>query len=206
MGRQQQHEAAICRFIRGVPDALYDIGVGHKTEWHTLSQRYPTMKVFGCEPHPGQHATLLKKGFPGQLARVAIGQDEGTAVLHVPSKDLMCCSLFPVPYADDSCEVEVWTLDRFDEHAGQPDRILLWIDIEGSELAAFRSGGRLLQSGRVRWINLEERRDGHCPAAGWADPQMVHGCLTGYGYVRVASYNRHSTHQDAIYIHNKEQR
>lgn len=204
MNIQALNETYISRFIRGVPNAMYDIGVGPKSEWQTLGAKFPTMRIYGCEPEPNQHAKLLKAKFPGPLAQVAIGETEGVATLHVPTHDLMCGSLYPVPYANKTCEVKVWTLDRFDEQMGQPDRILLWIDIEGSELAAFRSGPRLLASGRVRWINLEERRAGHRPAEGWCDPGELHAFLIESGYKRVAEYNRHATHQDAIYIHKGE--
>lgn len=204
MNIQALNETYISRFIRRAPDAMYDIGVGMKTEWQTLAAKFPAMHICGCEPHPVQHAELVKANFPGPLAQVAIGEIEGAATLHVPTHDLKCCSLFPVPYANKTCEVQVWTLDRFDEQMGQPDRILLWIDIEGSELAAFRRGSRLLASGRVRWINLEERRGGHRPADGWCDPCELDAFLTGGGYKRVAEYNRHATHQDVIYIHKDE--
>lgn len=205
MNPQTQHESAICRFMRRAPGALYDIGVGPKSEWRTLGQRYPTMQVFGCEPHPQQYDALLKAKFPGPLAKVAIGENEGMATLHVPSGDPKCCSLLAVPYANETCQVKVWSLDRFDQNMGQPDRILLWLDVEGSELSVLRSASRfLLPSGRIRWINLEERRNGHCPAPGWCDPRELHAFLTASGYVRVADYNRHPTHQDAIYVHKDE--
>ena len=153
--------------VRGTPGALYDIGVGPKSEWRKLALAYPRMRVCGCEPHPAQHEALRKAKFPGPLVKAAIGEQEGVATLHVPTHDLKCCSLLAVPYANTTCEVEVWTLDRFDRQMGCPDRILLWLDVEGSELSALRSGPRLLASGRIRWINLEERRNGHCPASGW---------------------------------------
>lgn len=206
MNQQQTHESVICRFIRGTPGALYDIGVGPKSEWQTLTRKYPSMCVFGCEPYPVQHQKLLKANFPGPLAKVAIGENEGVAMLYVPTHNLGRCSLFPVPYASTNFEVSVWSLDRFDANMGQPDRILLWIDIEGSELSALRSGPQLLGSGRIRWINLEERRNGHQPAEGWCDPEELHEFLTEHGYVRVADYNRHPTHQDAIYVHEDEKR
>lgn len=205
MNLQSQHESAICRFIRGTPGALYDVGVGPKSEWRTLTRAYPAMEVFGCEPHPQQYEAILKSGFPGPLVKVALGEPEGTTTLHVPTHDLKCCSLFPVPYANATCQVKVWSLDRFDQNVGQPDRILLWLDVEGSELSVLRSARRyLLPSGRIRWINLEERRHGHCPAPGWCDPQELHAFLTSSGFVRVADYNRHATHQDAIYVHAEE--
>ncbi len=86
------------------------------------------------------------------------------------------------------------------------DRILLGMDIEGSELPAPRGGIGLLDSGRVRWINLEERRNGDCPVVGWTEPAELHAFLTSHGFVRAAVYNRHPTHQDAIYVHREEQR
>ena len=198
------HELAICRFIRGTPTALYDIGVGPKSEWRKLAIAYPRMRVCGCEPHPAQFEALRKAKFPGALVQVAIGEQEGMATLHVPTHDLKCCSLLAVPYANTTCEVEVWTLDRFDKQMGCPNRILLWLDVEGSELSALRSAPRLLASGRVRWINLEERRNGHCPAPGWCDPRELHAFLADHGYVRMADYNRHPTHQDVIYAHREE--
>jgi FkbM family methyltransferase len=204
MNIQALNETYISRFIRGTPDAMYDIGVGPKSEWQTLGAKFPAMSIYGCEPEPNQHAKLLKANFPGPLAQVAIGETEGVATLYVPTHDLMCGSLHPVPYANATREVQVWTLDRFDEQMGQPNRILLWLDIEGSELAALRSAPRLLASGRVRWINLEERRDGHRPADGWCDPRELEAFLTKSGYKRVAEYNRHATHQDAIYVHKDE--
>ncbi|MEX2139800.1 MAG: FkbM family methyltransferase [Pirellulales bacterium] len=204
MNQQALNESFICRFIRAEPEALYDIGVGPKTEWQTLGAKYPSMRIFGCEPNPIQHANLVGAKFPGPLIAAAIGEMEGVATLHYPSDDLKRGSLLPVDYADAKCPVEVWSLDRFDEAMGRPDRILLWMDVEGYELSALRSGRRLLESGRLRWINLEERRGGDRPAEGWCDPQELHEFLCSNGYVRVADYNRYSTHQDAIYVHRDE--
>jgi len=207
MPTQRQHEKTICKFIRGAaPNTLYDIGVGPKSEWRTLREEYPRLKVFGCEPHPKMYADLLAAKFPGPLYPVAISDQQGRAKFHVAASNRMCSSLLPIPYANDGAAIEVdcITLDEFDAMAGKPDRIVLWIDIEGAELAAFRGGAELLASGRVRWINLEERRNGHKPTEGWADPLEVHNLLKAAGYVRTAKYNKHPTHQDVIYKHHAE--
>jgi hypothetical protein len=82
MPTQLEHELAVCRFIRGAPGALYDIGVGPKSEWRSLALAYPRMRVCGCEPHPAQHEALRKAKFPGPLMKVAIGEQEGVATLH----------------------------------------------------------------------------------------------------------------------------
>jgi FkbM family methyltransferase len=200
---QEQHEAMISKFIRGAPQALYDIGVGLKSEWRTLRKLYPQLKVFGCEPHPATYQSLLRDGFPGALAKVAIGEAEGKATLFDIAADAKRASLLPLAESERQIPTDVWTLDR---EMGRQDRILLWMDIEGSELPALRGGTELLESGRVRWINLEERRNGDCPASGWTDPAELHAFLTSHGFVRDADYNRHPTHQDAIYVHREEQR
>lgn len=67
---------------------MYDIGVGPKSEWRTLGQKYPAMKVFGCEPHPGQYKKLLTSNFPGPLANVAIGMSDGKATLHMSTSNI----------------------------------------------------------------------------------------------------------------------
>jgi hypothetical protein len=43
-----------------------------------------------------------------------------------------------------------------------------------------------------------------CPASGWCDPRDLHAFLADHGYVRIADYNRHPTHQDVIYVHHGE--
>lgn len=204
ISKQEQHEAVICRFVNESPAVLYDIGVGPKSEWRTLGRRYPDMRVVGCEPHPQQYNRLLQAGFPGPLANVAIGEREGTATLYAPTNNIGCASLHPIPYGNSSLEVKVWTLDRFDQQMGRLDKVLLWLDIEGGELSALRSGPQLIASGRVRWINLEERRGGYQPTKDWCKADELHDFLTSHGYVRVCDYNRHNTHQDAIYIHHEE--
>lgn len=204
MNNQEFYESVICRYIRGTPGAMYDIGVGPKSEWRTLGRKYPGMRIFGCEPNPVQYERLLKVPFPGPLASVAIGEHEGVGTLHYNPADPKCSTMHAVSYATTRRDVKVWSLDRFDDNMGNPDRILLWMDIEGSELSALRSGPKLMASGRVRWINLEEVFQPKVP--GWCDRSDVHKVLTSHGYRRVATYNRHPTHQDVIYLHQDERR
>jgi FkbM family methyltransferase len=200
----ERREAAIANHILHPPQALYDLGVGLKSEWRTLRKIYRRLQLFGCEPHPQTYQTLRDNSFPGVLMNVAVGESDGRATLFDVADDPMQASLLPVPNATAETPVEVWSLDRFDREMGHQDRVLLWLDIEGSELPALRGGRELLDSGRVRWINLEERRRGHHPAKGWTDSTEMHLFLSKVGYVRVATYNRHRTHQDVIYVHPEE--
>jgi len=206
---QQWFESIISRYVPAgtSPQALYDIGVGSKTEWQTLGSIYPGMCIFGCEPDPVQFQRLLAQGL--NIKPVAIGTDR-SAVLHIPS-DRMSSSLFSLEklYGNPTVElktVEMQTLDEFDDWAGKPHDILLWLDIEGSELDALRSGPNLLRSGRVKWLNLEERCvDARAPyrdwPSGWSHPHDLTALLNSYGYQRVLEYNYHGTHQDVIYVY-----
>jgi FkbM family methyltransferase len=197
--RRTAMERTICRFIGRPPNAMYDVGVGHKSEWRTLNEEYPEMRLFGCEPNPSQFVRL-KGTFPGVLFPVALGDVPGVANLYSPAQSTNpgAASLYDVSGSDPIATVSVWTLDRFDELAGSPERILLWMDIEGSELAALRGGVSLLRSGRIRWINLEVRSKP--PAAMWPADHEIERFLEEFGYYKVQEYNDHQTHRDAIFV------
>ena len=202
--RQAEMERVVCRLIDQPPNALYDIGVGSKSEWKTLGKAYPKMKVYGCEPladlHPG-----LEQAFPGQLHRVGIGTAERTNIRFKPGERLMDASTVSFEGDDyEEREIILWTLDQFDRVCHQPDRILLWMDIEGAEFDALRSGVNLLVSGRVKWINLEEKRPGTERQVGWPSAAQLETLLSKFGYVRKLEYNVHPGHQDAIYVHEEE--
>jgi hypothetical protein len=66
---QQQRERFIAQYIVQPPVALYDIGVGPKTEWEELPKLWPNMKVYGCEPHPAIYRELIRRHFPGPWDR-----------------------------------------------------------------------------------------------------------------------------------------
>jgi len=198
--RRPQHELeeTICQYIKEPPLALYDIGVGNKTEWRTLLKRYPNMHVYGCEPHP-QLFRKLTRIFPGGLVRVAIGMgDKAKLYLRKGSTNIGSTTVFPLDETEEVDEVNVWSLDQFDRWAGRWERILLWMDIEGSELNALKSGPALLESRRVNWINLEVRDESPCE--GWCTAKEIDEFLTLYGYKKVLEYNDQKTHRDVIYV------
>ena len=65
MPTRVDHGLALCRFSRGAPGALYDSGVGPKSERRKRAAVYPHMQVCGCEPHPVQYEVLRKAKVPG---------------------------------------------------------------------------------------------------------------------------------------------
>jgi len=205
-GTQSKNEAFIARQIRKgrSPQALYDIGVGLKTEWQTLGEIFPQMEICACDPNPAVISNLQQRHFSGKLLQVAIGPEAVPQTLYDTPNNPGNATLLPLSESKPICETEVWTLDHFDDAMGNPAEILLWLDIEGYELTALKSGPRLLASGRVRWINLEEARPGICRGRGWCAAADLQRHLEAYDSVRTAEYNRHATHQDVIYVRRGE--
>jgi len=199
--KQEKMELWISRHIERAPLALYDIGIGPKSEAKTLKEQYPEMKVFGAEPLVDEYPGKLRN-FPGEIAPVAVGSRNGLVDIYYNPENLLDASAKRRTDAQIGHKVTpLWTLDRFDAWYKSPKRILLWMDIEGMELEALEGAENLLASHRVRWINLEERREA---LPGWPDPKEIRELLAGYGYLRVQEYNRHPQHQDVIYKYKDE--
>lgn len=193
--RRVPEEALIAQFIpNGAPTALYDIGVGPRSEFLTLKLIYPDLEVFGCEPH-AEEVEELKSIFPGRLVQCAIGSNSGLGILYKSKLGLGGSSLKSGRGVTDEAPVDIWTLDDFDAWAGRKDRILLWMDIEDGELDALQSGHNLLRSGRVEWLNIETRDvPGH---EGSPSTKDIVDFLHPYGYVPIERYNVQGPYPEA---------
>lgn len=189
-------ELVITEYIDGSPLAMYDLGVGINSEYLTLQERYPNMELFGCEPHPEEFARLK---FPGKLAPVAIDRHSGRTTMYMRELGSGGSSLLRT--SEHPALVDVWTLDQFDEWAGKPDRILLWMDIEGAELRALIGGHKLMSSNRVHWISLEAYDEADMPdTPGYPSAQQLTRLLETYGYRFVREYNRQGAHFDMVFV------
>lgn len=194
--RRIPEELMISRLVPdGPPLAMYDLGVGCFSEWRTLKIMWPSMQLFGCEPNLETYNELLPM-FGGKLSLLAISDENGFADLALTSAAEGGSTLKPGMGKGRQLEwVLTMTLDRYDALCGSPDRILLWMDIEGSELDAIRGGGKLLSSGRVHWLNVETRdadgREGHPTTAD------INAALAVHGYVPVHRYNVQGAYPEA---------
>jgi len=120
--------------------------------------------------------------------------------------NLLCDSKFPdssslhqLPSHNGvSTQAVTTTLDLFDELCGSGKDIVLWMDIEGSELAALKGGVSLLSSGRVKAINLEVRDNSECED--WPTAKEIHEFLTKFNYVKALKYLDQKTHYDVVYV------
>lgn len=90
------------------------------------------------------------------------------------------------------------TIDQIDDWAQQPEDIILWLDIEGSELKALLGAQRLLTSKRVLAINTEVWYDP--PYEGWPTFHDLVNYLKPHGYLLRAEYAQHQTHCDVIFL------
>lgn len=197
-------ERQITRCVKNAPVALYDIGVGPKTEWRTLRDAWPELRLFGCEPYPPTYEKLAPswRELGGSLLNVAIS--DYPATLHYEPSNPKISSLLPVhKRLTHSMSVPALTLNAFDALCGRQRSVLLWMDIEGYELQALLSGRKLMESGRVRWVNLEERVTPG-PHPEWTRREQLDSQLRAWGYVRVGHYNSHESHRDVIYRHGDE--
>jgi FkbM family methyltransferase len=199
MNKQEIQEAFIARLIDTPPATLYNIGVGPKTEYLTLKGIYPEMEVFGCEPLAEKYEGLCER-FNGKLLKVGISDKPGTSSIFYNESAMMGANMLNKRKGDKRTTITTITLDEMDATFGNPDRILLWADIEGMEHRMLKSGPDLLASGRVKWINLEEHLDN--PSA----IKKVDQLLATFDYERVVAYNKHPNHQDVVYVHASERR
>lgn len=138
------------------PGTFLQVGVGVARELKTFTRTWPETKFVGCEPC--RH--WLKDpwndvGYPGLLLPVAISDHEGTATFYERRRHRAASSLNKgifqknVEYA-----VPVTTVDKILEKNGPfPEPIFLWLDCEGSELAALAGATTTLS--KVRWVNIE---------------------------------------------------
>ncbi len=150
------------------PKTLLNIGVGPipHNEAEVFNKRWPKMRIIGLEPHV--HVFKQRhKNYPGKLYQWAlwsipclktltvVRQSKGKSSMLEPDERWIGKWSYK---SEKVCSQEIVvcvTMDQLDEALGFPKDIFLWMDIEGAELEALKGGRRLLESGRVKWINLE---------------------------------------------------
>ncbi len=131
-------------------DSVYQVGIGDRhEEVGVLKKAWPGVKFIGCEPR-----SINGKQDYDEFHQLAISNYVGKAWFNIKSGHKDGSSLYPIPKHEDckQIEISVATLDHLFPSPGT-GRILLWLDCEGSELAALQGGKQFIKS--VDLVNVE---------------------------------------------------
>ena len=169
------------------PDVLLDLGVGHtNSEAWVCRKRFPNCRIIGVEPHVGRYRNVVAK-YPGTLLNLAVGSQAG--VLH----GYLGKPKYPAGHSNFKLAVEAGSeqhyvkhevpctcVDALDQEYGPFKNMLIWADIEGSELVMLQGATTALTTGRIVLLNLEL-----LTLVGWCQPSEVRAFLAQYDYREV---------------------
>lgn len=178
-----------------------DIGVGRPNSeaWG----REKDFTIIGLEP--GIHRyNNLKNIYPGKLLNMVALDKDGEIDcwedLGNP-KDGICLFYHENVKANKNYKIVKKDAIKLDSLEWKSfDEIHIWADIEGTELLMLKGATEMLSSRKVKWINLEVRKN--APAEGWCTAKQVYEFLDEYGFKPVIKLNRiHAKgHRDVIFI------
>jgi hypothetical protein len=151
MRRSGNAVAQVCQRIGWRPSLVVQVGVGgHHQEVDVIRETWPDTEFIGFDPMP-------VKDYPGEFVQTAISSFIGESTLNVKRRHADGSTLLPM---EDSRvrrreKVLVETLDHaLHLPTSDPDdHVLLWVDCEGSELAALMGGERFIKN--VEMVNVE---------------------------------------------------
>lgn len=151
--------------------------VGATGVWWVAHHPGATLHCF--EPEPANFA-LLQANLGDRprvgLHQVALGEEEGTANLHVAEHGAMH-TMADASVGTSEVEVPVWRLDRFLERHDLPRVDILKLDVEGFEMEVLRGFGERLRD--VGIIAGEVHED-------WVDPAAFYALLQEAGFTVVS--------------------
>lgn len=163
-------------------DVIYQVGIGHyHKEVEVLNEEWKGVKWFGYEPHPHIFREV-KRSYPGTLLPYAIADRDGCVLFYDKPHHSDGSSLFkPADPSPKSWKVVVRRLDTLWPHPKENgERVLLWLDCEGSELMVLNGAEWFLSE--TQMVNVEittKPLDSR-----WAKPEEVHRCLVDHGFRR----------------------
>jgi FkbM family methyltransferase len=187
----------ILEIIKTKPfSVMLDVGIRHGGEWDYFSEQLPDVRLVAMEPHKKERDKFLATHPGAEVYPSALWSEASKRTL-VTSTGL-CPSM---QLAGKGQEVECVTLDWFCDRFIPDADLFLWIDIEGSELEAFKGGRRMLESGRIPFIYTELRTADKVRSAEWCVDVDVIEFLARYGYsVELTQHEELKEHYDALFV------
>ena len=182
-----------------------DVGVGYinSEAWG----REKDFTIIGLEPSIHRYNNL-KDSYPGKLLNMAASDKDGEINcwenLENP-KDGICLFDNESIKTDKNFKIVKKDTIKIDSLEWKDfDEIHIWADIEGAELLMLKGATEMLSSGKVKWINLEIRKN--APAKGWATAEQVYGfldkCRFEPNFPLELLYKR--KHRDVIFVPKEE--
>lgn len=151
-----------------------DIGVGRP---NTEAWDRDADLIVGVEPSIKRYRNL-KSVYPGKLLNIAVSDKKGWRKAWVAERGDFC---FFKDMTLRQIKVRTTTIDEIYRRYGQnADEIHLWADIEGAELLMLKGAKKLLASGKIKWINLEIRKNPKIK--NWCSAEQVYNFLDKYGF------------------------
>lgn len=145
---------------------VVDCGANDGSDTADLARLLPSATIHAFEPVPAVFDKLVQntKGFSNvRPHRLALADRDGTAAMHISSGGTDAASsllppkeslaLNPHIVFEETCEVPCFTLDTWAEAHDCPRVDLLWLDMQGSELAMLKAAPDTLAT--VSVIHLE---------------------------------------------------
>ncbi len=186
-------------------DVIYQVGIGTRwEEMDVLMEEWgPDLTIIGVEAHP--YIDMSK--YPGEVHHTALSNYTGETILNSKKRHKDGSSLHPHnKRADenyDEIKVPVTTLDVLfpSPRLGRGfvvEKILLWLDCEGSELAVMQGGVEFLECVDVVNIEMTARP----PGVGWATPVQIHKYLVerGFWLQHIHTQRIDSGQNDGVYV------
>jgi FkbM family methyltransferase len=148
---------ALKKRTKAEPRTVIVGGVGRSCQdVHQMLHYWPEARFVGVEPLR-EHIRFLRSRrlFPGDLIQAALWSEAGKSQLHCnyePDQRASLYGLVSTIPGEIVRKTSLITLEDLHKRTGPwEEPVLLWLDVEGSELEALKGG----DLGRFSWINLE---------------------------------------------------
>jgi len=191
----------VVELLEWKPTVILQVGVGqYAKEIDVFTEAWPEADLIGFEPHPD---IVRRIEYPGLIVRKALGRYIGWAKLFYDPAHIDGGSVYTDPTSGrlQEIDVEIDTLDNYyhgTKWYREDDRVLLWLDCEGSELDVLVGGETSIE--QVQMINVE--LTGKVSRPGWPDPIIVNRWLLGHGFLLQFVHTQRIAigQYDAIYV------